>query len=60
MFLKGTFLAVQWLRLNASNAGAVGSIPGQVTKILRAGRCCQINKKLKNANQNKQTNKKTH
>ena len=33
---RGTFLAVQWLRLRASNAGGVGSIPGQGTKILLA------------------------
>ena len=26
-------LAVQWLRLHTSNAGAMGSIPGQGTKI---------------------------
>ena len=29
----GTSLVVQWLRLHASNAGTVGSIPGQGTKI---------------------------
>ena len=28
----GTSLAVQWLRLHASNARGVGSIPGQGTK----------------------------
>ena len=32
-FKKGTFLAVQWLRFQASTAGGVGSIPGQETKI---------------------------
>ena len=30
---SGTSLEVQWLRLRASNAGGVGSIPGQGTKI---------------------------
>ena len=29
----GTSLAVQWLRLHASNAGGVGSIPVQGSKI---------------------------
>ena len=29
----GTSLAVQWLRLCAPNAGGMGSIPGQGTKI---------------------------
>ena len=29
---EGTSLAVQWLRLQASNAGVVGSIPGQGRK----------------------------
>ena len=29
----GTSLVVQWLRLCASNAGGVGSIPGQGAKI---------------------------
>ena len=33
-----TSLAVQWLRLRASIAGDVGSIPGQGTKILHAER----------------------
>ena len=28
-----TYLVVQWLRLCASNAGDVGSVPGQRTKI---------------------------
>ena len=30
---RGTSLAVQWLRLRASTAGGVGSIPGRGTKI---------------------------
>ena len=29
-------MAVQWLRLRASNAGDMGSIPGQVTKMPHA------------------------
>ena len=29
-------MVIQWLRLQASNAGDVGSIPGQGTKILYA------------------------
>ncbi|XP_033257416.1 uncharacterized protein C19orf44 homolog isoform X2 [Orcinus orca] len=37
----GTSLAVQWLRLCASNAGGVGSIPGWGTKIPHAARCGQ-------------------
>ena len=32
----GTSLAVQWLRLHASNAGGMGSIPVEGTKILQA------------------------
>ena len=34
--LGGTSLAVQWLRLGASTAGGMGSIPGWGTKILHA------------------------
>ena len=34
--MTGTSLAVQWLRLCASNAGGTGSIPGQGTKIPHA------------------------
>ena len=34
--LLGTSLVVQGLRLHASNAGVMGSIPGQGTKILHA------------------------
>ena len=33
---RGTFLAVQWLRLQASTAGGVGSIPDWGTKIPHA------------------------
>ena len=32
----GTSLVVQWLRLRASNAGCVGSVPGWGTKIPHA------------------------
>ena len=32
MALGGAFLAAQWLRLGARNAGGLGSIPGQGTK----------------------------
>ena len=46
---KGTSLVVQWLRLHAPNAGDMGLIPGQGTKIPQA-------KKRKN----KQMNKKPH
>ena len=28
----GTVLAVQWLRLHASNTGGAGSVPGQETR----------------------------
>ena len=28
----GTILAVQWLRLHASNTGGAGSVPGQETR----------------------------
>ena len=33
---KGTSLVVQWLRLHAPNAGDMGLIPGQGTKIPQA------------------------
>ena len=41
MIYVGNSLAVQWLRLCASNAGSMGSIPGQGTKIPHAMRCGQ-------------------
>ena len=41
-----TSLAVQWLRLQGSNAGSMGSIPGQKTKALHAG-CVAKNLKKK-------------
>ena len=34
--LSGTSLAVQWLRLRASNSGHTGLIPGRGTKIPHA------------------------
>ena len=34
--LWGTFLAIQWLRLQDSTAGSMGLIPGWETKILHA------------------------
>ena len=43
----GTSLVVQWLRLRASDAGGVGSIPGRRTKIPHAVRCGQKKKKKK-------------
>ena len=47
--LFGTSLAIQWLRLCASNAGGTGSIPGQGTKILCAMRHNQKMKQQKKA-----------
>ena len=41
----GTTLAVQWLRLRASNAEGTGSIPGRGTKIPRATQCSKKKKK---------------
>ena len=38
---SGTSLAVQWLRLYASNAGGMGSISGWGIKILHATQCGQ-------------------
>ena len=43
-----TSLAVQWLRLCTSNAGGMGSIPGQGTKIPHAAWCSQKKLKIKN------------
>ena len=45
MVALGTFLVVQWFRLCASTAGAVGSIPGWETKILYARSCAAKKKK---------------
>ena len=38
MVILGTSLAVQWLRLHASNAGSAGSVSGWGTKISHAHR----------------------
>ena len=38
---SGTSLVVQWLRLGASNAGGVGSMPAWGTKIPYAVQCSQ-------------------
>ena len=40
-WLCRTLLGVQWLKLHASNAAAVSSIPGQETRIPRAMRGSQ-------------------
>ena len=37
---------VQWLRLHAPNAGDMGSIPGQGTKIQHVTQCSQGEKKI--------------
>ena len=42
-FLRAS-LAVQWLRLHASNAGDMGWIPGRGTKIPHASRCSKKKK----------------
>ena len=46
-FLRAS-LAVQWLRLHASNAGDMGWIPGRGTKIPHASRCSKKKKKSQN------------
>ena len=46
--MTGNSLVVQWLRFCASNAGGVGSIPGQETKIPHVARCGQNTKNKKN------------
>ena len=40
-------LVVHWLRLHASSAGGMGSVPGQGTKILCAMQCSQKRKKTR-------------
>ena len=42
---NGTSLAVQWLRLQASTAGGVGSISGGVNKIMHDDVWCGKKKK---------------
>ena len=49
---QGISPVVQWLRLHASNAGGMGSIPGQGTKIPHASQCGQIEKKKKRTTAN--------
>ena len=46
IWVLGTSLAVQWLRLCASTTGGTGLIPGQGTKIPRAAQCSQKKKDL--------------
>ena len=41
----GNSLAVQWLELQASTAGGMGSIPGLRTKIPQAAQCAQKTEK---------------
>ena len=49
VFLLGTSLAVQWLRLCTSTTGGVGSIPSRGTKIPHATQRGQnVNNKIKN------------
>ena len=43
----GTSLVVQWLKLCASNAGGMGLISSQGTKILHAEQCSRKEKKKK-------------
>ena len=38
---EGASLAVQWLRIHASNPGGAGSIPGQRSNIPHAAQCGQ-------------------
>ena len=45
--ILGTSLVVQWLRLCTSNAGGMGSIPGQETKIPCAAWCGKRKKERK-------------
>ena len=47
MCIPGTSLAVQWLRLCAPNAGGMGSIPGQGTKVRHAPQHSQKEKRKK-------------
>ena len=46
----GTSLTVQWLRLHASTAGGMGSIPGRRTKILHTTQFSQEIKKINKQN----------
>ena len=44
MFIRGTSLAIQWLKLLTTISGGTGSIPGWGTKILHAAWCGQKKK----------------
>ena len=41
MINMGTSLAIQWLRLHASNSGGIDLSPGQATKIPHVMQCSQ-------------------
>ena len=45
MFIRGTSLAIQWLKLLTTISGGTGSIPGWGTKILHAAQHGQKEKK---------------
>ena len=47
---QGTSLTAPWLRLHTSNAGGMGSIPGQRTKIPNATVWCDQKEKRKKKN----------
>ena len=47
--IMGTSLVIQWIRLQASNVGHMGSVPGQGTKIAP----CHAVQQKKNNNNNK-------
>ena len=53
---EGTSLAGQWLRIHASTAGGVGSIPGRGTKILHASWCRQKSKERRITRKKKKKN----
>ena len=55
------FPGIQWLRLQASNAGGVGLTPGQGTKIPNAAQCSQTkqNRTTKPLKLSKHNSKKT-
>ena len=56
----GTSLAVQWLRLLAPNAGDMGSIPGQETKIPHATQHGQKQKQKQNNGHLKEMERFSH
>ena len=51
----GTSLVVQWLRLCAPNAGGMGSIPGQGTRILYTSPRGQKKKREREMSKNRKT-----